>query len=78
MKNKYYQPKTNQKPTQKVGKLKKKIDVARIDLLTRLLGFKPAITPNGIPKMIAINKAEIVNSNVAGKRSSIRVIAGRL
>mgnify|MGYP006098592039 CR=1 FL=1 len=66
------------KPTQKVGKLKKNIEIDQINLLIKLFGFNPAITPKGIPMTIDNSKANNVNSRVAGSLSRINVIAGLL
>ena len=54
------------------------MDIDNINLLIKLFGFKPAITPKGIPIIIAINNANIVNSSVAGNLSKISDIAGLL
>ena len=42
----------------------------------KLLGFKPAKIPNGKPTIIAIIRAHVASSSVAGKRSTIRASAG--
>ena len=55
------------KPSQNVG-----IDIPRTEppmiiLVPKLFGFKPAYIPKGNPKTIAIIRAHVASSNVAGK-----------
>ena len=47
-----------------------------IDFPTAVSGLSPARTPKGIPKKIAINKAKVAISSVAGILARITETAG--
>ena len=63
-------------PTQKVGKLKPRMDAAMIVLPINPSGLSPAISPSGMPKPTAINIAVKASSSVAGIRVMMSSSAG--
>ena len=63
-------------PTQKVGRLKPKMEAVIIDLEVTEFGRRPASIPSGIPITTASSSAKSASSNVAGMRSKISSNAG--
>ncbi len=66
------------RPTQKVGRLKPRMEPAMMLRPIHEWGFKPATSPRGMPSAIAITMATKASSSVAGSLSRISWIAGTL
>ena len=63
-------------PTQKLGRLKPRMEPAMIALDDLASGLSPARTPSGMPSTMAIRSAAIASSKVAGMRCTISCSAG--
>ena len=63
-------------PTQKLGRLKPRIEPAMIAFDDLASGLSPARTPSGMPISTAISSAAIASSKVAGIRCTISCSAG--
>ena len=66
----------NISPTQKLGRLKPRMEPPMISLPLTEWGLSPAHMPSGMPNTMAMNMAENASSMVAGMRSKIKWIAG--
>ena len=62
-------------PTQKLGRLKPRMDPPMMTLPLTESGLRPAHMPSGMPTKTVINRAKIASSKVAGMRSTMTLIA---